>query len=173
MIKHGISRYEEFIQKYNLNSNINDNSFNKKKEVYILDETGLDLDESMEFEILNNLKIIDIQYSLFDRIEVILDCENSPCNIKYISLIFEDIMYYKGDFIYSGNIDFIYLKKGFRFEIKEKKKSKKMHRVNSYEVEAQFLTIKRIDKVILKDRKSFKSNDDLIEKMKKKWNIYY
>ena len=48
-----------------------------------------------------------------------------------------------------------------------------MHRVNSYEVEAQFLTIKRIDKVILKDRKSFKSNDDLIEKMQKKWNISY
>lgn len=71
MIKYGISRYEEFIEKYNLN--INHNSFNKKKEVCILDETGLDIDETMSFEILNNLKIVDIQYSLFDKIEVILD----------------------------------------------------------------------------------------------------
>lgn len=173
MIKYGISRYEEFIQKHNSNTNIIHNSINKKKEVCILDETGLDLDESMAFEILNNLKIVDIQYSLFDQIEVILDCEKSPCNIKYISLIFEDIMYYKGDFIYSGNIDFIYLKKGFRFEIKEKKKSKKMHHVNYYEVEAKFLTIKRIDEVILSKKKSLKSNDYLIEKMQKKWNISY
>lgn len=171
MIKHGISRYEEFIQKYN--SNINHNSFNKKREVCILDETGLNLDESMAFERLNNLKIVDIQYCSFDKIEVILDCGKSPCNIKYISLVFEDIMYYNGDFIYSGNIDFIYLKKGFRFEIKEKKKSKKMNQVNYYEVEAQFLTIKRIDKVTLRKSKSFKNNDDLIEKMQEKWNISY
>lgn len=172
MKKYGISRYEEFIQKYNSNLNII-HDIPDKKEVCILDETGLDLDESMEFEVLNNLKIIDIQYSLFNHIEVILDCENSPCNIKYISLVFEDIMYYKGDFIYSGNIDFIYLKKGFRFEIKEKKKSKKMHQVNYFEVEAQFLTIKRVDKIILRKKKNFINDDNLIKKMQKKWNISY
>lgn len=82
-------------------------------------------------------------------------------------------MYYNGYFVYSGNIDLIYLKKGFRLEIKEKKKSKKMNQINYYEVKAQFLTIRRIDEVISRKKKSLQGDNYLIEKMQKKWNISY
>ncbi|MEG0856277.1 MAG: hypothetical protein RSG52_07345 [Terrisporobacter sp.] len=134
MEQYGISRYEEFIKKYN--KTVNYNNLEVKKDVCILDETGLELDRTLKFDILNRCKIIHIEYSSFDKIEITLDCDKSHCNTRYIKLVFEDIMYCNGDFIYSGNIDFIYLKEGFRFEIKENKKSKKMKDVSYYEVES-------------------------------------
>ena len=175
MIKHDLSRYEEFIIKHNIN--LEYNYQNKKEEVYIIDETGLKLDETLGFDILKRLKIVDIKYYSFDKIEIVLDCEKSPCGIKYIKLIFEDIMHYNGDYIYSGSIDFIYLKEGFRLEIKEKKKNRNNKSVNFYEVEAKFLTIKRIEEIDLSHNKELKykskivENNELARTLEEKWKL--
>lgn len=182
MFKHGISRYEEFIQNYKNEENYIDE--NKIPELYIIDDSGLNIDENMTFDILDDLKIIDIEVDLFDKIIVTIDCSESLCDVSYLQFEFEDIMSCNG---YRSNckrsIDFVYLKEGFRLEFIQKKKNNKVKNTNSFEIEAKFLTIKKIyrNELIENKLKNDKyRNSDYIEdrkqiakKLHTGWNISY
>lgn len=176
MIKYGYSKYEEFIQNYRKDTNdINDR---KTKEIYILDEIGLNLDTNLNFTMLNNCCILDFKFNLYDEIVITLDCHKSPCNIKYIELVFEDIMYYDTNNIYCGNIEFTCLKEGFRLQINEKKKSKQGKNVNICLIEAKFLTLKKtvlpkIAKRNIYEYDRFKDKKKLVENLQKNWNLSY
>lgn len=179
MVKHGISRYEEFIQNYKNEENYIEE--NKINELYIIDDSGLNIDENMTFDILDDLKIIDIEVHLFDKIIVTIDCSESLCDISYLQFEFEDIMSCNG---YKSNckrsIDFVYLKEGFRLEFIEKKKNNKVKNTNSFEIEAKFLIIKKIcrnefiENELKKDK--YRICDDrkkIAKKLHTMWNISY
>lgn len=180
MDKYGISRYEELIKKYK--NEVTYNSEIKINELYIINDTGLNIDKDINFDILDGLKIIDIEKHLFDKVIVTIDCRESQCDSKFIQFEFEEIMTCNG---YKSSckrsINFVYLKEGFRLEFTEKKKNNKSNNTNCFEIEAKILTIRKVDIDEYKSKNSECEVYDFIEFNRKKtaknlhtrWNINY
>ena len=176
-MKFGISTYEKFLQKYKLDiTNMHENKINK---VFIIDKTQLNLDKTINFDILNNCKVIDSEGSLNESIVLTLDCTDTQSGVKFIKLLFEDIMYSNVSYIYRGTVEIIFLKEGFRFEIKDKKKNKKIKQERVCLIEARRLTIEGIpEEDVLKKINSIEvkkklDQDDLKRLLQSKWKLSY
>lgn len=159
MIKYGVSRYEEIIKKYKNKEETNYQI--EENELYIIDYTGLHIDENLNFNRLDEAEIIDIETNLFDKVTVTIDCNKLFGYTSHIQLEFEDIMtcnVYKPRVKVS--VEFICLQEGFRLEFIEKKKNNKLKNTNYFEIEAKFLTIKNIEcKEFLENKLNHKKNE--------------
>lgn len=176
-MKFGMSAYEKFLQKYK--PEINNTHENKINKAYIIDKTELNLDKTMNFDILNNCKVIHSEGSLYENIVLTLDCTAAQSKVKFITLSFEDIMYSNLSYIYSGTVEIIFLKEGFRFEIKDKKKNKKIKQERVCLIEARRLTIESIpeeyilQKINSAEVKEKLDKDDLTRLLQSKWKLSY
>ena len=173
MKQYGFSRYEEIMKLYKEKV-----EYPASKETYlILDETGLNIDKTFNFNLFKNSKVIDLLCDSLHKVEVILECKNN--GLKYVKLTFESISYYTkyedclvdkmSDLL--ASVDFIELKKGFRVEFRKKaKKSRSKQQFDFFEIEACYLTIEGLDNYEL-NQPVEAVEEDHINNLVKKLNI--
>ncbi len=188
MNEYGISKYEELMKKYK--RTIQDDPVDMK-EYMILDETGLGLDESLEFCDFKNSKLLECKLDLFEKVELIFDSRGSDCGFEFVKFTFEDLDFYENNFLYKDLEDwedvktgwikyilevmeFVILKGKFRisFEFdlevktktKVKEKVKRKRKTQIIEIEARYLTIEKMDNF------EFKSNQISCDEIEMKYD---
>ena len=169
MKEYGISKYEELMKKYKREIECDQVD---TREYMILDETGLSLDESLEFCVFKKSKLLDCKLDLIEKVELILNSSDSNCGFEFVKFTFEDLDFYENKFTYKDldiwedikngwqkyilkAVEFIVLKGKFRIlfefnlelrdktKVKEKVKSKKKPQI--IQIEARYLTIEKIN----------------------------
>ncbi|MGM9534122.1 MAG: hypothetical protein ACI3VR_02670, partial [Intestinibacter sp.] len=74
MNEYGISKYEELMKKYKREIEYSQGDM---REYMRLDETGLGLDESLEFRVFKKSKLIECNLDLFEKVELIFGVRDS------------------------------------------------------------------------------------------------